>query len=191
MALELALEEHSKFNLLGQRILVNLAMHCLNSIIIQYTNKFYVQKQGIITGDNNSVSLANISMHFNMLKISNIPNQAQLFKRFFDDTVWLSYGNELTEKIEQALTNTCMEYELKLTFRKASTNETGKSLEFLDVLHMIDNSNKFGFFTTSFIKETATKRFFLNGSSYHLLCIFKAIVFDESIRLRRLNETNE
>ena len=31
MALELALKEHSKFNLSGQR---NLAMHCLNSIII-------------------------------------------------------------------------------------------------------------------------------------------------------------
>ena len=29
-----------------------------------------------------------------------------------------------------------MEYELKLTFRKVSTNETGKSLEFLDVFHM-------------------------------------------------------
>ena len=158
MALELALKEHSKFNLSGQRILVNLAMHCLNSIIIQYTNKFYIQKQGIITGDNNSVSLANISMHFIMLKISNILNQAQLFKRLIDDIIWLSYGNALTEKIEQALTNTCMEYELKLTFRKVSTNETGKSLEFLDVLHMIDNSNKFGFFTTSFIKETATKR---------------------------------
>ena len=161
MALELALKEHSKFNLSGQRILVNLTMHCLDSIIIQYTNKFYIQKQGIITGDNNSVSLANISMHFIMLKISNILNQAQLFKRFIDDVIWLSHGNALTEKIEQALTNTCMEYELKLTFRKVSTNETGKSLEFLDVLHMIDNSNKFGFFTTSFIKKTATKNYSL------------------------------
>ena len=61
-----------------------------------------------------------------------------------------------------------MEYELKPTFRKVSTNETEKSLQFLDVLHMIDNSNKFGFFTTSFIKETATKRLFLNGNSYTL-----------------------
>ena len=193
MAVELALKEHSKFNLPGQRILVNLAMHCLNSIVIQYTNKFYIQKQGIITVDNNSVSLANISMHFIMLKISNILNQAQLFKRLIDDIIWLSYGNdnELTEKTEQALTNTCMEYELKLTFGKVSTNETGKSLEFLDVLHMIDNSNKFGFFTTSFIKETATKRLFLNGNLYHPLCIFKSIVFGESVRLRRLNETNE
>ena len=84
-----------------------------------------------------------------------------------------------------------MQYGLKLTFRKVITNETGKSLEFLDVLHMIYNSNKFGFFTTSFIKETATKRLFLNGNSHHPPCIFKSIVFGESIRLRRSNETNE
>ena len=44
MVLELALKEHSKFNWSGQCILVNLAMHCLNSIVIQYTNKFYIQK---------------------------------------------------------------------------------------------------------------------------------------------------
>ena len=166
-------------------------MHCLNSIIIQYTNKFYIQKQDIITGDNNLVSLANILMHFIMLKISNILNQAQLFKKFIDDIIWLSYGNALTEKIEQAPTNTCMEYELKLTFVKVSTNETGKSLEILDILHMIDNSKKFGFFTSSFIRETVTKRLFLIGNSYHPLCIFKSIVFGESVRLRRLNGTNE
>ena len=84
-----------------------------------------------------------------------------------------------------------MEYELKLSYRKVSANETAKSLEFLDGLYMIDNSNKFGIFTTSFIKETATKRLFLYGNSYHPLCIFKSIVFGESVRLRRLNETNE
>ena len=103
------------------------------------------------------MSLANISMHFIMLKISNILNQAQLLKKFFDDIIWLSYGNELTEKIEQALTNTCMEYELKLTFRIVSTNETGKSLEFLDVLHMIDNSNKFGFLQLVLLKKQLPK----------------------------------
>ena len=191
MALELALKEHSTFNLSGQRILVNLAMHYLNSIIIQYTNKFYIEKQGIISGKNNSVLLANISMHFIMLKIGSTLNQAQLFKRFIDVIIWLSYGNELTEKIKLALTNTCMEYGLRLTFRKVSTNETGKSLEFPDVLHIIDHSNKFQFFTASFIKETAAKRLFLNGISYHPPSIFKSIVFGESIRLRRLNETNE
>ena len=56
---------------------------------------------------------------------------------------------------------------------------------------MIDNSNKFVFFTTSFIKETATKILFLNGNFYHPLCIFKSIVFGEFVRLRRLNEINE
>ena len=84
-----------------------------------------------------------------------------------------------------------MEFGLKCTFRKVSTNETGKSLKLLDVLHIIDNSIKFRFFTTSFIEETATKKLFLNGNFYHPLCIFESIVFNESIRLGRLNEANE
>ena len=53
---------------------------------------------------------------------------------------------------------------------------------------MIDNSNKFQFFTTGFIKETAAKRLFLNSNSYHPLCIFESSVFGKSIRLRRLNK---
>ena len=91
-------------------------------------------------------------MHF-----SNILNQAQLFKRLIDDIIWMSYGNELTEKIEQAQTNTCMEYELKLTFRKVSTNETEKNQEFLHALHMFNNSNKFGFFTVVLSKKQLSK----------------------------------
>ena len=92
-----------------------------------------------------------------MLKISNILNQAQFFKRFIDDIIWLSYGNDLTEKIKQALTNTCMEYGLKLTHRKVSTYETGKSREFLDVFHMINNSNKFGFLLLVLLKKQLPK----------------------------------
>ena len=65
-------------------------------------------------------------MHFIMLKISNILNQAQLFKRFIDDIIWLSHGCDLTEKVEQALTSTCMEIGVNLAFRKVSTNKTGK-----------------------------------------------------------------
>ena len=61
-----------------------------------------------------------------MLKISNMLNQAQLFKRFIDEIIWLLHGNELTERIKQALTNTRMKYGIKLTFKKVSTNETKK-----------------------------------------------------------------
>ena len=49
MALELAFKEPTNFNLSSQHVLFNLAMHCLNSITIQYTNKFYREKQRIIT----------------------------------------------------------------------------------------------------------------------------------------------
>ena len=87
-------------------------------------------------------------------------------------TIQQSYGSKLTEKIDQAITNTCMAYGLNLIFRKVSTNEPGKSLEFLNASPMVDNSNVFVFFTTSFIKETVTKRLFVNIISYHQLRVF-------------------
>ena len=69
---------------------------------------------------------------------------------------------------------------------------TGKYLEFQDVLYLIDNSNKCDFFNISFTKETSAKRrLFFNSKLFHPVCILKSIVFDESIRLRRFNETNE
>ena len=40
----------------------------------------------------------------------------------------------------------------------------------------------------NFIKPTAVERVFLNGTSYHPSNVFKAIVFSESTRLRRLCE---
>ena len=73
-----------------------------------------------------------------------------------------------------------------------ATVGTGKCLEFQDVLYLIDNSNKCGFFTNSFTKETTAKRrLFFNSKSFHPVCILKSIVFDEFIRLRRFNETDE
>ena len=85
----------------------------------------------------------------------------------------------------------CMKYGLKLTFRKVSTNETGKGLEFLGVLHMIDNSNKFVFFTTSFIEEAAIKRLFLNENCYHLYAFSNLLFSVNLLKLHRSNETNE
>ena len=48
-----------------------------------------------------------------------------------------------------------------------------------------------GFVTKNGIKLTIAGRPFLHESSYHLLDIFKGIVFNEAMRLRRLNEKHE
>ena len=60
---------------------------------------------------------------------------------------------------------------------------------FLDVEHKINSNFAGGFYTRNFVKPTVIDCTFLNGKSFHPQHIFKSIVFSESIRLRRLNES--
>ena len=60
-ALECALEKHSDYSAEARKIIVELNKICLNNVVIQYGDQLYIQKNGIITGDNRSVSLANIA----------------------------------------------------------------------------------------------------------------------------------
>ena len=61
-ALECALEKHSDYSAEARKIIVELNKICLNNVdvVTQYGDQLYIQKSGIITGDNHSVSLANI-----------------------------------------------------------------------------------------------------------------------------------
>ena len=156
---------------------------------MQYKEGFFTQSIGIVTGDNHSVSLANITLHYVILPVSEIINQTVLFKRYIDDIIWLSFGVDNTTKIKEALSRIFMENELELSFRCVNTAESGSCLEFLDVEHKIDNSHIGGFYTRDFVKPTALDRTFQNGKSFHPTHIFKSIVFSEAVHLRRLNET--
>ena len=56
-ALECALEKHSEYIAEVRKIIVELNKTCLNNMVTQYGDQLYIQKNGIITGDNDSVSL--------------------------------------------------------------------------------------------------------------------------------------
>ena len=186
-----ALRTCSDYSPTIREILVKITMFCLENVVIQNDTRFYHQTKGIITGDNNSVSIANITLHYLLLPISNLLNKTIIFKRYIDDIMWISKSEELTNSIQSELVDTFDKNELKLVIRKINTTEDNKTLEFLDVNHIICNSSQGGFFTSNFVKPTAVNRVFLNGSSYHPRSIFKSIIFSESIRLRRLNELDE
>jgi len=62
-ALECALEKDSKLTTNAQKIL-KLNDICRNNVVTQYGGQLYTHKNGIITSDNNSVSLANIAVHY-------------------------------------------------------------------------------------------------------------------------------
>ena len=189
-AIRQALTLFTNFNSLRINIFLQLIDHCWKNVILQFENHFYKQTTGIITGDNHSVSIANITFHSILLPIAKTIKQSQLFKRFIYDIIWLSIGKTTTQDIQKALNNVFESACLKLDFRHICTHlQIPGHLEFLDVDHVINNNCNCGFFTKDFIKPTALNRSFLHGSSYHTPHIFKSIVFSEAIRMRRLNET--
>ena len=173
------------------KIITNLAIFCLENVIIQHKTNFFTQDSGIITGDNHSVSLANITLHYILYPAANIINQAVLFKRFIDDIIWISHGLKITKYIKDTLLNVFDKNNLQLTFRMINTSEENSCLEFLDVEHTVKKNWNSGFYTRDYVKPTALDRTFLNGKSFHPAHQFKSIVFSEAVRLRRLNENHD
>ena len=74
-------------------------------------------------------------------------------------------------------------------FKQVDTLEPDRQLEFLDVLHVTNQTAKGGFITKYFTKKTDQNWCLLNGSSHQPLSVYKSIVFGEAVRLRKLNET--
>ena len=83
---------------------------------MQYKEGFFTQSTEIVTCDNHSVSLANITLQNVILPVSEIINQAKLFKRYRDDIIWLSFGLDNTTKIKEAHSGIFIENELKLSY---------------------------------------------------------------------------
>jgi len=134
-ALECALEKHSNFNTNAQNIIVKLNEICLNNVVTQYGDQLYTQNNGIVTGDNQSVSLANIAVHYILQPIAGVLRETALFRRFIDDIIWIATSKLSNENIRQALTSAFVNSGLELTFRQACTADKKGEVEFLDVNH--------------------------------------------------------
>ena len=162
-ALQFALTGFSDFHPTAITNLIELTMLCLNNVVIQHKNKIFKQTESIITGDNHSVSLANITLHYIIWPIAQFLQQTIIFKRFVDDIIWISLGEKRTNSIKEKLTSTFQEGGLELIFREISTHEpAGSCVEFLDVNHRINDCVLGGFVTTDYIKPTARGHVFLN-----------------------------
>ena len=190
-ALKKALQVVSPFSQKAIKSIVKMVMFCLENVITQFGKKFYKQKTGIVAGDNHSISLANIVMHFIIEQIRGNLKRTELFRRYIDDIFFISFGFSNTKSIQTGLTNIFQNNGLTLTFREVNNRQTGQGVEFLDVFHQIEEDNPIGFVTKNFTKPTAAGRTFLHGNSYHPLLVFKDIIFSEAVRLRRLNERQE
>ena len=90
-----------------------------------------------------------------MCQVSTKVEHAEIFKRFIDDIVWLSFGNQASQNIKTKLLETFAKYYLTLKHRDINTTEENGELEFLDILHKISLYSQFRFVTTNYIKRKA------------------------------------
>lgn len=191
IAIKDALDNCSTLTENGKENLITLTNLCIDNNFTKFQDKFYKQRTGIITGDNNSVSLANISLHYIIKNVDEIKEKTEIFKRFIDDILYITEENENSEKINNGLIREFAKHGLELTFREMSTSKKQDKVEFLDVLHCTNKKSTRKFITKNFTKPTAINSTFINGRSFHPTHIFKGIIFGEAKRLRRLNETDE
>ena len=190
-ALQQALRQ-SSYSEKMQELIIDLTMFCMENVLTQFGDSFYSQKQGIITGDNDSVSIANIAMRYVMLSAQQALQFCELAKRFIDDIMLIYFGTlQEAEELKSQLVQAFEKEGLKLIFRHVHAESEQKEVEFLDVNHIIDKDDPAYFITRDFVKPTAIGRVFLNGTSYHPVSTFKSILKGECLRMRRLNERNE
>lgn len=91
---------------------------------------------------------------------------------------------ESAESIKKVLSEAFAKEGLILIFHHIRSDDSSNTeVEFMDVNHMLDPDDQFGFITRDFIKPTATERLFLHGASYHPISTFKSILKGESLRM--------
>jgi len=76
-------------------------------------------------------------------------------------------------------------------FHQGCTAEPTGEVEFLDVNHCIITEDDFGSATKDFARPTMEGRQFINCKLHHTNAIFKSVLLEEAIKLRRLNQRKE
>ena len=188
-SLEDCLKVCTHYNCKQNKQIVETIMFCLENNYVSFKNSLYKNNQGIPTGENFSVSLANIALHFITKKL-NFLKLCFIYKRYIDDIIFLCPADK-SIFIQDELTKKFQSHDLNLQFKKISNTEEGKQLEFLDILHIINSSEINGFKTVNHTKPTAKLAKFLNGNSYHPTHVFRGIILSEANRLKKLNEKTE
>jgi len=77
--------------------------------------------------------LTNIAVHYILQPIiAGVLREAELFRRFIDDIIWIARSESSNENIRQALTSVFADSGLELTFRQTSTADQKGEVEFPD-----------------------------------------------------------
>ena len=174
-----------------KRWILSLIDFSLKASVAKYKDSWWKQNNGIPTGGSLCVQLANIVVFYVMdKKVYNDPSMMQYVsdvKRFIDDGVGFFFENE--EKFNEWLTEVnrrIRPYGLYIDESSFKTNS--EFINFLDIQYCF---NKDGVLQTDLYRKETDSQAYLNFGSAHPNHTFSGNVYSQSLRLRRIINSQE
>ena len=167
--------------------IISLIDFSLRASVAKYDNSWWKQKNGIPTGGSLCVQLANITVFFVMSKkVFDVPDMMtniKDIKRFIDDGAGFYLGSEEQFNVWLANVNRCIG-PLGLHIDESIFRTNNHFINFLDIQYCFDDDEG-KLQTDLYTKETDSKAY-LNFSSAHPNHTFSGNVYSQSLRLRRI-----
>jgi hypothetical protein len=171
--------------------IISLIDFSLKASVAKYNGEWWKQNNGIPTGGSLCVQLANITVFYVMSKkVYSIPNMMErirYIKRFIDDGAGLFFGTEEQFKAWLRRVNDSIN-PLGLHIDESSFQTNAQYINFLDIQYCFDVDGNLQ--TDLYTKETDS-RSYLNFSSAHPNHTFSGNVYSQSLRLRRIINSND
>ncbi len=152
-----------------------------------FKGKWYCQKKGIATGGSICVELANITVYYVLNEVlygdPGMMKDVESLKRFVDDCTGVFVGSERVFRLwEKTVRDKLLAFGLKTD--DFVVRKSGNPLPFLDIQFWFDKST--GQLQTDLYRKPTDSPSFLNFSSHHPNHTFSNIVYSQSIRYRRI-----
>ena len=171
--------------------IISLIDFSLRESVAEYDDCWWRKKNGIPTGGSLCVQLANITVFYIMSKkvynVRNMMTNVKDVKRFIDDGGGFYFGSEEEFMVWLDVVNReIASYGLHIdewSFRGNSIY-----INLLDINYCFDENGKLQ--TDLYVKETDS-RAYLNFSSAHFNHTFSGNVYSQSLRLRRIINSDE
>ena len=106
-------------------------------------------------------------MHYILQPIADVLNEAELFRRFIDDIIWISASETSNERIRQALTSAFENSGLELTFRQACTAEKTGEVDYSENHGTINKPRLHEAYTVTFVEQPSCHSLDICENKWH------------------------
>ena len=186
-ALEIAMDElRDDWSEEKKQWILDLVKLSLKSAVGRYGNVFYRQKRGVPTGGSLCVQLANIAVYYIMRKFvysdEALMSKMPCLKRYIDDGAGFYNGTkrqfgEFINTVNQRIGT------VGLNIDEHNIVDPSNYVAFLDIQFTFDQEGSLQ--TDLYVKPTDSRSYLQYGST-HPNHVFSAIVYSQSLRLRRI-----